>query len=306
MQIVKYPDSAVSLPPLAIALGFFDGAHVGHRQLIETMLTEAKRRGLKSAIFTFPSESVGLKSGVNRLYGTEEKLELLASFDTDYIILADFSSLASATPEEFVLEHLCHGLNCALAVAGYNFRFGTRASGDADDLSALMKGNGRECLIFPEKRLDGEVLSTTAVRAALRDGDCERATGMLGAPYFVLSTVVRGRGVGRAFGFPTLNTAKESIIPLPRGVYATLVTVGGRTYVGVTNIGICPTFEPREEHLETMLLDFDGSVYGERVKISFLKRLRDESVFASPEKLKEQIDRDAEVARRLGAEYIRG
>lgn len=304
MQIIKYPEQRAELPEIAIALGFFDGAHVGHRHLIERMKSEARARGLCSAIFTFPSESVGLKSGSYRLYDTEEKLQILSEFETDYIIVADFSALQSASPEEFVIDHLVKGLNVRLAVAGYNFRFGKRAAGGADDLSSLMSLAGGGAVILDEEKMDGVTLSTSVIRDALSRGECERATKMLGEPFFVNSTVVRGRGIGRAFGFPTLNTTKPEGLPLPRGVYATVVTIGDRKFIGVTNIGVCPTFKPREEHLETMLLDFSETVYGERVKIAFVSRLRDEKVFPSPEKLKEQIDNDSEAARTIAKEYL--
>ncbi len=304
MQIIRYPEEGIRLPEIAIALGFFDGAHVGHRRLIEKMKNEARTRGLKSAIFTFPSESVGLKGGSFRLYDTEEKLEILSEFDTDYIILADFSALRYASPRDFVLSHLVGGLNVRLAVAGYNFRFGKTASGNASDLVSLMEEAEGSALILDEEKMDGVTLSTTVIREALSRGECETATKMLGEPFFVNSTVVRGNGVGRSFGFPTINTTKAEGLPLPRGVYATVVSLGGRKFIGVTNIGICPTFAPREEHLETMLLDFNETVYGERVRVSFISYLRGEEVFPSPKSLKEQIDRDAERAAIIAAPYL--
>ncbi len=304
MQIIRYPEEQAVIPEIAIALGFFDGAHVGHRHLIEKMKSEAKLRGLKSAIFTFPSESVGLKSGSYRLYDTDEKLEILSTFATDYIIVANFSALCTASPREFVLDHLFGALNVKLAVAGYNFRFGKKAAGNADDLVALMQSAGAEAIILEEEKMDGVTLSTTVIREALSNGNCEAAAKMLGEPFFLNSTVVRGLGIGSAFGFPTLNTVKAEGLPLPRGVYATVVTVGERKFIGVTNIGICPTFAPREEHLETMLLDFNERIYGEKVRISFISRLRDEAVFPSPEALKQQIDRDAEKAKEIAKPFI--
>ena len=304
MQIIRYPEEKPQLPEMAIALGFFDGAHVGHRHLIEKMKSEANARGLKSAIFTFPSESIGLKAGAFRLYNTAEKLEILSEFDTDYIIVADFSALCSATPKEFVIDHLIGGLNVRLAVAGYNFRFGQRASGDVSELTSLMRSRGGDAVILDEEKIDGITLSTTVIREALANGDIEAATEMLGEPYFVNSTVIRGLGIGSAFGFPTINTVKEDGLPLPRGVYATVVRVGDRKFIGVTNIGVCPTFKEREEHLETMLLDFNESIYGENVRIAFISRLRDESTFPSPEALKAQIDRDTERARVIVSPFI--
>jgi len=299
MEIIRYPAQWGGLPPLAIALGFFDGVHIGHRRLIERMIGEARRRGLSTAIFTFSSEGEGLKRGAVRLYSTEERIRLLAEFGVDYIILSDFSAVAGIGARDFVLRDLCENLGCRLAVAGYNFRFGAGASGDAEALTELMREAGGEAVILPEERFEGGTLSTTVIRAALADGRCELAANMLGQPYHVGAVVEHGRGDGHKFGFPTINTSRKSDVPLPRGVYATVVEVRGKHYTGVTNLGVCPTFEEREEHFETMLLGFDERVYGERVRIYFLSLLRGERVFPSPEELKKQIDLDAARAEEI-------
>ena len=224
---------------------------------------------------------------------------MLASFGIDYLIISDFSAVAGIGAEDFVISNLCGELNCRLAVAGYNFRFGRGAVGDADLLRRLMSDSGGDAAILPEERFEGGILSTTVIRSALAAGECELATRMLGEPYHVSATVERGRGVGHVFGFPTLNTKRDSLTPLPRGVYATAVELRGILYTGVTNLGICPTFEAREEHFETMLLDFDERVYGEQVRIYFLSFLRGEEAFPSPEALKSQIDLDAGRAREI-------
>lgn len=309
MQIIRYPSDAPTLdslmhgdnrpPSLAIALGFFDGVHVGHRHLIDGMISAARERGLKTAIFTFESEGEGLKRGVTRLYPTDERIGILASFGVDYLIVTDFSAVAGVSAQDFVREHLVTRLGCRLAAAGFNFRFGARAQGNAEMLTTLMTEYGGEALILPEERSHGVTVSTTAIRAALADGDCPTAAEMLGEPYHVSATVVHGRGDGKRFGFPTINTARDSGVPLPRGVYATAVKIGEKFYTGVTNLGICPTFTEREEHFETMLLDFSEQVYGVTVKIYFLEYLRGEEVFPSPVELKIQIDRDAERARAI-------
>ncbi len=309
MQIIRYPSDVTTLhtlmqgagdpPSLAIALGFFDGVHVGHRHLICEMIDAARERGLKTAIFTFESEAEGLKRGVTRLYPTAERINILASFGVDYLIVTDFSAVSGVPAEEFVREHLVGRLGCRLAAAGFNFRFGAKARGDAAMLSTLMSECGGEALILPEEKSHGVTVSTTAIRAALASGDCPTAAEMLGEPYHVSATVVHGRGDGSRFGFPTINTARDSGVPLPRGVYATAVKIGDKFYTGVTNLGVCPTFEEREEHFETMLLDFSEEVYGEAVRIYFLEYLRGEEVFPSPVELKKQIDRDAERARTI-------
>lgn len=304
IKLIQYPSGGLTLPPLAIALGFFDGVHIGHRALIKKMKKEAALRSLATAIFTFGSENESLKRGVTRLYSTAEKLDILASLGVDYLIVADFSAIAGAEPKKFVKEHLVGALNCRLAAVGYNFRFGRGAAADADTLSGLMTSLGREAIILPEERFEGAPLSTTEIRAALSRGDCRLAARMLGAPYYITAVVEHGRGIGKAFGFPTLNTKKQDGTPLPRGVYATVVEIGEERHIGVTNVGTCPTFGEREEHLETMLLDFDRKIYGERVRIHFIEWLRDEEIFPTPEALKAQIDRDAERATALTRDYI--
>ncbi len=303
MKIVKYPSELASLPPLGIALGFFDGVHRGHRELIARTVRAARERGLAPAIFTFPAESEGLKSGSARLYDTEQKLELLKRLDIEYVILADFSAILSLTPEQFVGQVLVRELNCRLSASGRGFRFGKGAAGDSAMLERLMKEAGGESITVDELLSDGKPLSTTRIRAALSQGDCAKANEMLGFPYRTVAVVEHGLGLGRSFGFPTLNTALPEDSPLKRGVYATRVKIGENLYTGVTNVGVCPTVGTREKHCETLLVSFDGSVYGERITVYFLEYLRDERSFPSIEELKKQIDIDKHTAIRMGEKY---
>ena len=303
MKIINYPKESALLPPLAMALGFFDGVHRGHRELIARTVDAARERGLASAVFTFPADSVGLKSGTLRLYNTEQKLALLESLGVEYVILADFASVTSLTPDEFVSEVIIGALGCRLAASGSAFRFGKGASGDSDCLLRLMREAGCDALVIDELLLDGIPLSTTRIRAALGRGECAEAANMLGIPYRISARVQHGLGLGHSFGFPTVNTALPEGSPLRRGVYATKVKIGEKVYTGVTNVGVCPTVREREEHCETLLVDFGESIYGERITLYFLDYLRDERTFPSVEDLRKQIALDTERAIKAGVEY---
>lgn len=296
MEIIKYKyGDEITSEPMAVALGLFDGVHRGHRSLIELTIEKAKERGIKSAVFTF-AEGSGIKSQNPRIYKEEQKLNLLASLGVDVVILCDFQSVRGESAEEFIGEVLIGRFNTQVALSGYNFRFGKGAMGNAETLTTLLKEAGREAFILDEERWEGMTLSTTEVRAALGQGDTLRAADMLGLPYFIEGEVERGLGLGRKFGFPTINIALAESCTLQTGVYKVVVPIGEKLYTGLCNVGVCPTFGAREIHAETMLLDFSGDLYGESLTIYFLGRIRGEETFDSGESLNTQIEKDKATA----------
>ncbi len=275
-----------------MTLGFFDGVHIAHRDLIDRGREIADRMGIPLGVFTFPSEN-GLKPGAKRLYSTEERLRLLEKAGVDFTVLVEFSAVSSLSPEDFVKDVLAKRLKCRIAVIGFNFRFGKGASGDAEALLRLMKELGGECVVHEELKIDGETVCTTLIRRLLADGDMERANALLKAPYRISGRVDRGNGVGKGLGFPTINTSLEDWrVELRRGVYRTAVSVDGRIYQSITNIGTCPTFEARKVHAETYIIGFEGDVYGQDTEIFFLEFIRDEMQFKSEKELKMQINID--------------
>lgn len=296
MEIIKYKyGDEITSEPMAVALGLFDGVHRGHRSLIELTIEKAKERGIKSAVFTF-AEGSGIKSQNPRIYNEEQKLNLLASLGVDVVILCDFQSVRDESAEEFIGEVLIGRFNTQVALSGYNFRFGKGAMGNAETLTTLLKEAGREAFILDEERWEGMTLSTTEVRAALGQGDTLRAADMLGLPYFIEGEVERGLGLGRKFGFPTINIALAESCTLQTGVYKVVVPIGEKLYTGLCNVGVCPTFGAREIHAEAMLLDFSGDLYGESLTIYFLGRIRGEETFDSGESLNTQIEKDKATA----------
>lgn len=298
MRVYEYGKDERPRGKRVVALGFFDGVHLGHRSILSIAKKRAEGLCVPCSVFTFRSESQSAKQSQVRLYSTETKLELLEACGIDEVIIADFDEIRGISAPNFVTDLLCDELGCVAAVSGNDFRFGYRAAGDTALLSRLMSESDGECIIAGDVLMHDKKISTTEIKKLMADGDIAGANEMLGTPYFLEATVERGRGVGRTLGFPTVNcplTDKQGL--LKHGVYLSeIVTRGGR-YPALTNIGICPTFDVRPEHAEAFILDFEGDVYGERVRIILNSYLRREIKFDTPEKLKEQVNHDIKKAK---------
>ena len=237
MRLIKYEyqrerKTVGEIPSSALALGLFDGVHLGHRELIRKTAEEAKQRGLALGIFTFSAEILPKSPDMKRIYTTEEKLRLFEDLGVELVILADFGSICALSASEFVEGVLIRDLGCKFAATGYNFRFGKGASGDADRLSALMQEKGRSCAVIPPAYLGDRVISSSAIRAAVEAGDTDLASAMLGRPFSLTAPVLRGRGFGHTEGVPTLNQVfcTSGIVP-KSGVYAPRVLLGDRRVV---------------------------------------------------------------------------
>ena len=294
MQVIRYePNMAPIGQRCVVALGFFDGVHLAHRRLLARARQIARAEGLTLAVFTFASEAEDYKNTEERLYSTEQKLDLLCSLGVELVLLADFSSLRDLSAEAFALDVLVKTLGAQIAVAGYNFRFGKGAAGDAQTLLALMQASGGNAVIEPQYCEGGEAVSSTRIRRLLAEGKAEEAGRLLGTPYFLEGTVESGRGMGRTWGIPTVNLPLPNGSTRPReGVYRSAILRRGKVYHAVTNVGKCPTFGAREVHSETHVLGCDLSLYGECVRVYLLGYLREEKVFLDVEQLKMQINID--------------
>ena len=290
MKVYEYGKDMISNPKgCVITLGFFDGVHIAHRDLIDTARAAAKKEGIPFGIFTFKSES-GIKSNAKRIYTTKEKLDIFEEIGVDFTVIAEFSAISHLTAEQFVKEVLIDSLNCRVAVAGFNFRYGKGAVGNSETLLADMKVNGRECIIRDEMMLDGVTVSATLIRNLLSDGEIKRANRLLGRPYSIYGRVSHGNGVGKNLGFPTVNTDfSDNNVPLKRGVYRSALLLDEKIYPALTNVGTCPTFEERQLHAETYILNFDGDVYNKEITLYILDFIREERRFATAEELKKQI-----------------
>lgn len=292
MKIYDYAPGTKISGKRVIALGFFDGVHRGHREIIETACKAAREKNLPAALFTFRAENAELKNSV-RIYSTEKKLSILEGLGIDEVIISDFSKLKDLSAERFVTDTLLTDFGCAAAVSGDDFRFGKMAMGDTALLSEMLSLYGAE-LICPDAIYEGgEKISSTRIKELLSQGRVKEAATLLGQPYFISSEVKRGLGKGKTFGFPTVNTEiGEGEISLLSGVYKCRVKIEESYYDAISNVGVCPTVGERKKHTETYILSYSGELYGENIRIEFLDFIRPEKKFDSEKELITQIKLD--------------
>lgn len=286
----------------AIALGFFDGVHLGHQALLRRTVERGLERGLEPAVFTFDRSPREFVTGVPvpLLTTAEERREAVRRlFPIEEVIVAPFDQRMMTLPwVDFVLM-LAQAYQAGWLVAGHDFRFGHKNAGTPALLSKKAASLGMGCDIIPAVTLDGVTVSSTHIRALLGQGDAEEAARFLGRPFAVSGPVRHGKGLGSRLGTPTLNLipGEHQLVPA-FGVYATRVTAGGRTYPAVTNVGVRPTVDTDGGvTVESHLLDEAASLYGAGCRVEFLHMLRPERRFDSLDGLREQIALDADQAR---------
>lgn len=298
MKIYEYSESmTVDFSAAVVALGMFDGVHKGHMALLSAAKKEAKKREVPLVVFTFFSENK-LPKGVERLYSTAVKNELLEKAGADYVVYADFVKISGITAESFVTDVLIGKLGAELAVTGLDFKFGKNRTGDTELLSSIMKSYQKDTLIVPDKIVLGAKVSTSFIKELLKEGKTSLAGELLGHFYFFEGKIVHGDGRGESLGLPTVNISLQSDKSfIKQGVYYSQVIIGERSYTGLTNIGKCPTFEERDVHAETFILDFSGKVYGELARIYLIDYLREERKFKNEKELTEQIKKDVALVK---------
>lgn len=291
METIKYEyGKKPKLSPSVLALGFFDGVTLAHRELLKEARKIADKKGLSLGVFTFYSTDP-IKPLSERIYSTEDKLLLLGRCGVDFVILSSFDELSGLSPEEFV-RIISEDLGASVAVSGFNFRFGKGARGNVADLKSLMKKGGGSAVTVKEQTLDGKSISATLIRELISLDKIEEANRLLGAPYMLRGLVSSGKGLGHSLGFPTVNTDIPSGRATPLGVYRSAVPIGDRIYHAVTNIGSCPTMGERKTHAETHIIDYNGDLYSKDIEVYLLGYLRDEIRFNTPEELIAQVEED--------------
>jgi riboflavin kinase/FMN adenylyltransferase len=294
---------------VVIALGTFDGVHLGHQVVVRRAVGEARARGLRAVAATFdphPRAVLRPESEPKLLTPLEVREELLLGCGVDEVRVIRFDlELSKKSPRDFVREVLVGELGARVVVVGANFRFGYKAAGYVGDLERHMREEGGEAYAVPTYALGeavgpGEAINSTTIRALLHQGEVREAARLLGRPYSLRGVVVAGDKRGRALGFPTANVLPDALALVPgRGVYAGHARVGEECYGACTNVGIAPTFERRESRVEAHLLSYEGDLYGEVVDITFEMRLRPERRFSGLGELRVQIARDVAEARRV-------
>lgn len=282
------------LTPAVVALGMFDGVHIGHRALIGRAVEEAKLLRAEPAVFTFSNHPMDVLGGsVKLLSSMKERNAMIRALGIQELVSEPFTcQLAALEPEAFV-GLLQARWDVKSVVAGYNYTFGSRGLGTPETLERIGRERGFSVLVVPPVLYEAEPVSSTRVREAVERGDMQLAGAMLGRKYSLSGRVVKNRRIGRRIGFPTANIEPEErrVLP-PDGVYATIAYVGGAAYRAVTNIGSNPTVNGDKLSIETHILNFDADIYGEVLTVAFHCFLRGEMKFAGVEEMKRQIEQD--------------
>jgi len=291
----------------AVTIGVFDGVHIGHRAVLTDVAARARELGgLEQVVLTFdkhPRAVVDPGQAPALLTSLDERIDLLQEIGIDVIGVLPFEQVRDASPDTFVSKVLVGAFASRLVVVGADFKFGHGRAGDVSTLRAAGVEYGFEVDAIVLSAVEGAPISSTTIRTLVQDGDVASAAQLLGRPFAVVGEVVRGDERGRTIGFPTANVVPDATFVVPkRGVYAARVWLDRRQAVrheAVVNIGIRPTFGGDRQVVEAHLLDFDGDLYGRRIGIEMVERIRDERTFAGIEALVGQIAADVDAARDL-------
>ncbi len=300
-----------SLPPLVLAIGNFDGVHLGHKQLIcgaVSFADELRAKGEKvaSGVFCFgtPPADVLMESPPPHITTLEKKLEIFASLGAEFAVICDFSSVKDIKAEDFIkiLKEKCA---CRAIICGFNFRFGKMGMGTPEMLKKS-EFFGDDAFVFDAVMDNGCPISSSRIRKAVMEGDIESANRLLGHPFAISGKVIHGKALGRSLGMPTINQSfgKNAIVP-KSGIYISSVRIGEKKFGAVTNIGKRPTFEQSDIiNCETHIIDFSGDLYDENISTELMKRIRDEKKFSSPDELISTIEKDILTAKKYFSEIL--
>ncbi len=290
---------------VCLAIGVFDGVHLGHQQIIRQTLADARKHDGIAVVLTFdrhPSVIIAPARVPPLIYSLPRKIRTIESLGMDTLLLIHFDRAFSEQTGEIFIRQLARDLGHIHSICvGADFVFGQHRSGNVALLQKLGAELNFTVHAVAAVALDGQIVSSTRVREAIRAGDFDAASQMLGRPYTLAATIVEGDKLGHQLGFPTANLDTSGFVLPPNGVYAAHATVGGQTHRAVVNFGYRPTLPQATPQLrvEVHLLDFNGQIYGEEMEVAFTARLRAEMKFSSLESLREQIGRDVAAAREL-------
>ncbi len=290
---------------VCMAIGVFDGVHLGHQQVVRQTITDAQQHEAISVVVTFdchPSSVVAPDRAPPLIYSLTKKLRVIESLGIDTTLLIHFDKSFSEVPAEEFIAGLVHDFKSIHSICvGSSFTFGHKRLGNVDLLKKLGEDFNFIVHGLAAVSLDGERVSSTRIREAIRAGNLDQASQMLGRAYSLVGKIIEGDKVGRRLGFPTANLDVTNLALPPNGVYAAHAQVGGKIFRAAVNIGLRPTMKisSPQLHVEAHLLDFSGEIYGKEMELTFVEKLRDEQKFSSAETLKQQIAKDVEAAKKF-------
>ena len=299
---------SISAPvgPLSVAVGTFDGVHVGHQTLIAAAVRDARSHERASAVFTFdrrPMDVIAPERAQGYLTTPAQRERAIAALGVDHLVVARFDTrLRETAPDGFVRDTLAGRLGARTVMVGEGFRFGRDQSGGVRVLRERGRDAGIDVVVLRPVMVGGQKASSSRARELVLAGNVAEAARVLGRPFALVGTVIEGDRIGRTLGYPTANLRVDFPQVIPAyGIYAVRVAHSGGTWPGAASIGIRPTIGGRERRIEAYLMDFDGDLYGQVLEVSFIERLRDELRFDSLEALVTQMGRDVAEARALVA-----
>lgn len=302
MKVFKNGSRIRGVKNPVLTLGNFDGLHLGHQKIIRKVAQRATELKTRSLVYTFephPLKVVAPHKSPPLILDLEDKVRLIKESGIDCIVLARFTKeFAAKHPREFVLESLVP-LSVKEVWVGHDFSFGKGRTGTVEYLKELGKEFGFKVFVVPAYKKGGHIVSSSRIRELVKSGLVERASTLLGRNYSIKGKVVRGKNIGKEIGFPTANLNVESDLLPCNGVYAAYAKVGRKTHPAVLNIGFAPTFGGKERSVEVHILDFKDNIYGKKMEVSFVRRLRSEKAFSSKEALIRRIRKDTEKARSI-------
>jgi len=284
--------------PTAIAIGNFDGIHMGHRILLETLKINAKCNNLVSLVFTFENHTSNvLGNNIKYLTTIKKKIKLLEEIGIDYIYFQKFDKqFASLSYIDFIKNILIDKFNAKMIIIGFDFRFGKAKEGTPKSLIDFGKIYNFQTIIIPPIELNNKIISSSLIRRLIEEGDVETVKMFLGRYYSIEGKIIAGQRIGTKLGFPTANISYTDDICIPKkGVYITKTLIDGRFYKSITNIGVRPTINGNILSIETHIPLFNQNIYNKNIEIEFIKYIREEKKFDSLEKLKKQIQMDLEL-----------
>ncbi|MGS2762476.1 bifunctional riboflavin kinase/FAD synthetase [Sinomicrobium sp. M5D2P9] len=285
-----------------VTIGTFDGVHIGHRKILDKLISSAQANNLKSTIFTFfphPRMVLQQDADIKLINTLDEKISILGKSGLDQLIIHPFTrEFSRLTAIEFVKDIIVEKLRAKKVIIGYDHRFGRNRTATIEDLVKFGEAYDFEVEEIGVEEVNEVSVSSTKIRKALHEGDMETANLYLGYDFMLTGEVVKGKGLGRQIRFPTANlriAEKYKLIPR-NGVYVVKSDIAGKTVYGMMNIGFNPTVNGTTRSIEIHFFDFDRDIYGEKIQVDMLKRLRDEVRFESVEALSAQLDKDREKA----------
>jgi riboflavin kinase/FMN adenylyltransferase len=289
-----------------LTIGNFDGVHLGHRALLKTVVSRARKAGVPSVVMTFEPHPVKVlhpDRGLNRIFDFNDQKEQLESLGIDLLVVEPFSREFSQVPaDRFINEWVFKPFSPNCVVVGYDFSFGADRVGSINFMKERAEKLGFELEVVAPVKVDGVLVSSSQIRKAVESGDVKLAAALLGRPFFVRGLVEKGAGRGRTIGVPTANIRTTAETIPKRGVYAAMAVVRSERYMAVVNLGLNPTFNENTTQalsVEAHLIGFVGDIYGEELRLEFYERLREEKKFSGVEELVAQIRKDIEAGKNI-------